>query len=45
MKKDYRLLGIICLFAALIGLSACHTVAGIGDDLRAGGNAIRKAAD
>ncbi|WP_449370065.1 entericidin A/B family lipoprotein [Thiomonas sp.] len=39
------LLSFLLLAAALLSLSACNTVAGVGQDLKAGGQAITNAAD
>jgi predicted small secreted protein len=39
------LLSILLLAATLLSLSACNTVAGVGQDLKAGGQAITNAAD
>jgi predicted small secreted protein len=39
------LLSIVLLAATLMGLSACNTVAGMGKDLKAGGQAITNAAE
>ncbi len=42
-----RRFAALLLFMAFAsaGLSACHTVAGMGQDIKAGGQAIQKAAD
>jgi predicted small secreted protein len=39
------LLSALLLAATLLSLSACNTVAGMGKDLKAGGQAISNAAD
>jgi len=39
------LLSALLIAAALLSLSACNTVAGMGQDLKAGGQAITNAAD
>lgn len=39
------LLSIICLSIALLGLTACHTVAGFGQDLQQGGKALQRKAN
>jgi predicted small secreted protein len=39
------LLSVLLIAAALLSLSACNTVAGMGQDLKAGGQAITNAAD
>jgi len=43
MKNPKRLLPLL-LLTALMGLSACATVRGVGADLSAAGNTIKKAA-
>lgn len=43
MKKT-QTFTLIALIAATLALSACNTIAGIGDDARAAGNAISNAA-
>jgi entericidin B len=35
---------LLMAFAFAFGLSACHTVQGVGKDIEAGGKAIQKAA-
>lgn len=45
MKKYYKLAGISLLVALVFGVSACNTVQGVGRDVRAGGDAIRRAAE
>ncbi|OYV34360.1 MAG: entericidin [Thiomonas sp. 20-64-5] len=39
------LLSLLLLAATLLSLTACNTVAGVGKDLKAGGQAITNAAD
>jgi predicted small secreted protein len=39
------LLSVLLLVATLLSLSACNTVAGMGKDLKAGGQAITNAAE
>lgn len=39
------LLSLLLLAATLLSLTACNTVAGMGQDLKAGGQAITNAAD
>ena len=36
---------ILCIIAAMIALSACNTIEGVGKDVKKGGEAIEKAAD
>lgn len=36
---------ILALIAALVTLSACNTVEGVGQDIKAGGQAIENAAN
>ncbi len=40
-----RLIAIICAAAFATLLAGCNTVEGAGKDVKAGGNAIEKAAD
>ena len=36
---------ILCILAAVVMLTACNTLEGIGKDVKKGGEAIEKAAD
>ena len=36
---------ILCIIAAMLALSACNTIEGVGKDVKKGGEAIEKAAD
>ena len=36
---------ILCIIAAMLSLSACNTIEGMGKDVKKGGEAIEKAAD
>jgi len=36
---------ILCIVAAVLALSACNTIEGMGKDVKKGGEAIEKAAD
>ena len=36
---------ILCIIAAMLALSACNTIEGMGKDVKKGGEAIEKAAD
>ena len=40
-----KITALMLLGMAAASLSACHTVAGIGQDMKAGGAAIQRAAD
>ncbi len=42
--RRFATLLLVMTFAS-VGLSACHTVEGMGQDIKAGGQAIQKAAD
>lgn len=44
-KCSRALAGIGAAFVLLFALSACHTVEGIGKDIKAGGNAIEDKAE
>jgi predicted small secreted protein len=37
--------GLIGAFCALLGLAACHTAAGFGQDMSQGGHALTNSAD
>ena len=43
--KKFPALAALVLFAATLGLAACNTMEGAGQDLSAGGRAIEKSAD
>lgn len=45
MKNLYKLAGVSLLLALVFGISACNTVKGVGEDVRAGGEAIRRSAE
>ena len=36
---------ILCIIAAMLALTACNTIEGMGKDVKKGGEAIEKAAD
>jgi len=36
---------ILCIIAAMLAMSACNTIEGVGKDVKKGGEAIEKAAD
>ncbi|MEO8991876.1 MAG: entericidin A/B family lipoprotein [Nitrosospira sp.] len=40
-----RAFSIMVALVAVFGLSACHTVQGVGKDLQSGGEAIQKQAE
>ena len=40
-----RFVAVLCLIAVAFALAACNTVAGAGKDIKAGGEAIEKAAN
>lgn len=45
MQTISKRLGISVLLVTLFGLSACNTAEGIGKDMRAAGDSIRRAAE
>jgi predicted small secreted protein len=40
-----KLVGLVSLIGLVLGLAACNTMEGVGQDVQAGGKAIEKAAD
>ena len=45
LEKLIRCLGLASVAALLIGISACNTVEGVGEDIEAAGDAIEDEAD
>jgi len=45
MRKIVALLSLAGLLVAAMAIAGCNTVEGMGKDLKAGGQAIEKAAD
>jgi predicted small secreted protein len=43
--KKFPALAALVLFAATLGLSACNTMEGAGQDVSAGGKALERSAD
>ncbi|MDB5367097.1 MAG: hypothetical protein JWM77_3024 [Rhodospirillales bacterium] len=43
--KKFPALAALALFAATLGLSACNTMEGAGQDVSAGGKALERSAD
>ena len=44
-KKLVQALSVIAMAIAAVAITACNTVEGAGKDIKAGGQAIEKAAD
>jgi predicted small secreted protein len=40
-----KLVALVSLIGFVLGLAACNTMEGVGQDVQAGGKAIEKAAD
>ncbi len=44
-KKFQMALGIVAMLGLVAGLSACHTAAGLGQDISQGGHALTNSAN
>lgn len=45
MKIIRNLIYVLCLVGVWLSITGCHTAAGAGEDIQAGGRAIERAAE